>query len=1437
MLQRPSRQPGNWPFSRLIAAATLIAVASPLVLVACEHAKTWRNAEPWDKSFTRRMADPDQEAAELAARMHEPAPAIGEHDEATVLANSAGCISCHGPTDEPDMHPTIKLAIGCTDCHGGDASITSTLAAPGRPGEPGTPITDDAYLAAMNRAHILPRNPQAWYGSPTIAYGDHHAEDPSRLHGSRTPEGSATLLLRESPEFIRFINPGDLRVADFACGACHAQEVANNRHSMMTHGAQLWGAALYNNGSIPNKVPRFGESYSAFGIPQRLQGAIAKAQWDKEADRLDISVRRPSATELSHTLNNGVIPALDPLPVWNISQPGNMLRIFERGTRLPVPGGPTPNPPPSDIGNPNPLAEGGRPDKGLSPRGLGTLNRTDPVFLGLQKTRLLDPMLSMPGTNDHPGDFRHSGCTACHTPYANDRDPAHSTPELAAMGNMGRSHSIDPTLPKNESGHPARHILTSAIPTSQCIVCHMHPGTSFANQYLGTTWWDNESDGQFMYPAREAKRTDEQRWTSLRRNPDDTAARGLWGNLDPDEFSHAGERAGDDFLERSGKPRDGASTLNDKLEHNQFADFHGHGWMFRQVHKRDRAGNLVDRGGSIIDHADPLKWNKAIHLGDVHMQGTNPMHCVDCHFRQDVHGDGNLYGEVRNAVEITCVDCHGSYNQRATLHTSGPAAPDNPRAPDSRGTNIARTRVFGKPRFYEEDGKVMQRSATDPKVVWEVVQTIDTINPESTWAKANPEAATASRYAKTIRRRASATDEIVWGDVAEPDAPAGVPPGHPPLAHDQNIMQCYTCHTSWMTSCFGCHLTMEANERTPTLHNEGQYTRNFTRYNFQVLRDDIFMLGRDSTVKGNLVVPVRSSSAVIVGSQNASREWIYSQQQTVSAEGYSGQAFNPHYPHAVSGRGTTKQCTDCHLSKDNDNNAWMAQLLLQGTNMVNFVGRYAYIAQGEAGLEAVVVTERDEPQAVLGSRLHELAYPERFDRFVNHDHRELNEAYHHDGRGILGNLSGAAILDLQLRGEYLYAARGPAGFYAFDVANIDNKGFGERIVTAPVSPLGQRLGFDTKNCVAIASPSTLAVDPARTRLSSDPSKPRAAITDPLEPHHINQEQPVHPLYAYLYIGDAEEGLILTNAATLLDGDPTNNFLERTTLDDGSTAFNPGGALTGLTSLTLAGHHAYATSPAGLIIIDLDTPTAPKVAAIIGPSDLVNPRHAAIQFRYAFITDDQGLKVIDITEPSRPRAIPAALIPLADAKKLYLCRTHALVAAGSQGLAIINITNPEQPTLEQLFTADGEVTDCRDVKAGMTNASLYAYIADGVNGLRILSLMGPDSTPNFRGFAPPLAPRLIATRKTSAPALAISKGLDRDRAVDESGHQVAVFGRIGARPMNLEEQRRLYMKDGQVWRVSNTPETAPQPFTHAPGSQPEPAKHEAPAQPPARRRRN
>jgi len=47
-------------------------------------------------------------------------------------------------------------------------------------------------------------------------------------------------------------------------------------------------------------------------------------------------------------------------------------------------------------------------------------------------------------------------------------------------------------------------------------------------------------------------------------------------------------------------------------------------------------------------------------------------------------------------------------------------------------------------------------------------------------------------------------------------------------------------------------------------------------------------------------------------------------------------------------------------------------------------------------------------------------------------------------------------------------------------------------------------------------------------------------------------------------------------------------------------------------------------------------------------------------------------------------------------------------------------------------------------------------------------------------------------------------------VDESGNPIGVFGRVGARALSLEEQRRLYLRNGHVWTVSDDPADYPSP---------------------------
>jgi hypothetical protein len=551
------------------------------------------------------------------------------------------------------------------------------------------------------------------------------------------------------------------------------------------------------------------------------------------------------------------------------------------------------------------------------------------------------------------------------------------------------------------------------------------------------------------------------------------------------------------------------------------------------------------------------------------------------------------------------------------------------------------------------------------------------------------------------------------------------------------------------------------------------------------------------TTKGHEVAPIRSSSALILSSTNINRDRIYVQQPPISAVGFSSQAFAPHYPHTER-RIETKTCSDCHISKEGDNNAIMSQLLLLGTNYVNFIGMHAWVGEDHA-VEAVRVTEYGEPQAVFGSYLQKYAYPDYYKLHVEKNHRELidwTRGKPFDPKHLLSSgetamqeeitnpseHAGGAVNCIQLRGEYLFTAAGRDGFRVYDVASIGNKDISQRIITAPDSPLGQNTHVASKNATCVALPTNQPIAPSRNTPAM-----RA----------MNQEQAFHPIYNYALVTDSEEGLILVDVNTLNDREPRNNFLRR------AITWNPDGVLKGARHATLAGHVAYIAADAGLVVVDLDDPLHPKLAAVVPLKDV---RASAIQFRYLFVTDAAGVDVLDVTHMLAPKLVPGATFPLADARKIYIARTYAYVAAGADGLVILDIEKTEHPKLYQRVTLNGQLNDARDVVIGSTNASLFAYVADGKNGLKVLQLTSPDSQPNFYGFSPEPKPELIAWRHTRHPALALSRGLERDRAVDEGGGQVAIFGRLGSRPFTRAEMEKLFMtKSGQVYTVSDQPE--------------------------------
>src|SRR6185437_15966724 len=164
----------------------------------------------------------------VALGFHYPPAATIEqsraHDDKFRANANAICIACHKPdggaavahTDSDTMH-TSGVGLTCIDCHGGPGDRIQTVRADIKP-------TDPDYNRIKFLVHVQPTaNPDLW-------------------RNREARELLYTATLQENPDFIRFINPGDLRAARVSCGTtgCHERQVHDVPKSMMTHGAMLW---------------------------------------------------------------------------------------------------------------------------------------------------------------------------------------------------------------------------------------------------------------------------------------------------------------------------------------------------------------------------------------------------------------------------------------------------------------------------------------------------------------------------------------------------------------------------------------------------------------------------------------------------------------------------------------------------------------------------------------------------------------------------------------------------------------------------------------------------------------------------------------------------------------------------------------------------------------------------------------------------------------------------------------------------------------------------------------------------------------------------------------------------------------------------------------------------------------------------------------------
>lgn len=347
--------------------------------------------------------------------------------------------------------------------------------------------------------------------------------------------------------------------------------------------------------------------------------------------------------------------------------------------------------------------------------------------------------------HERDGDYRGSGCAACHVEYSN----------------AGTYEGGDKSIDQTQKGRPRIHKISKKITVDQCQHCH-NRGARTGVSYMGLM----EADG--------------------------------YGT----PFTEDGEKQ---------------SKLHGKFYNHLQADLH------------------YDAG----------------------------LACIDCHVKEEIHGDGSLYTRKEYAVGIRCETCHGNGETAASLQTDHGVKLNNVKR---EGDVVTLTRKL--------DGEKL----TIPQISFDLV-------------KGNPKAKTAMM------------------DIPE---------------HLQKL-ECYACHARWAPQCYGCHAKQdvskpsgdwlvpseEAKTGDPSLMSK-KGNRENSSYSWSESRSYVRwedpVLGINEHGKVSPFIPGCQVIFTQVGGEND----IHNVVETTK-DGTSGLMHNPVQPHTLSKQ--ARECADCHMSQ------------------------------------------------------------------------------------------------------------------------------------------------------------------------------------------------------------------------------------------------------------------------------------------------------------------------------------------------------------------------------------------------------------------------------------------------------------------------------------------------------------------------------------------
>jgi hypothetical protein len=583
------------------------------------------------------------------------------------------CLQCHQPDEKgiETAHPWVELS--CVDCHGGD----------------------ETFGLAKEASHVpRPEGLEPEVNIKTLA---------------------ADQLDDLDPDYLRFINPGDLRVAEISCGkgspnsmvgivGCHQGVVEKNQRSVMST-----FTGHYN-------VPRF----------------LAGLQ------------DRPAVFGARDIVHEEFDPATAP--------PGAVAEI--KALRPPAP-------------DAERLSMGAVMDNYLV--------KSCPTCHAYSF-----------GPNQHPGQYRSSGCTSCHMVYKM----------------TGLSESKDPTVDKSTAPHPAKHELTSAIPTFQCAHCH------YQGARIGLLYQGFREHGFGQLPE---------------------GAQPLYASTDPRLAPYREIYEGWDS-QSQGQNEAAPPRLYGRFQ----ADFY--------VSDEDVKNNIDETPA------------------DVHFSAG--MDCADCHVGQDVHGDGNMYSTAKYQVGIRCEDCHGTVRAEIEERDDG--------------------------FFYTTGGDPLKNMRREGNAI--VLKSRRTGQDHvSRQVKAIVEADTNSYAARAMGINAATG-----------------------TSHTDTV-ECYTCHTAYRQSCYGCHVNI-SESRSQYDHQTGTVTQGKSSGSRQYYSLTDLFFGTNARGKVATVCP---SEQMFISLKDENGDIVFENQVRTTASGKLGFGWNANFQHTTTSR--AQPCSRCHVRQDQSN--------------------------------------------------------------------------------------------------------------------------------------------------------------------------------------------------------------------------------------------------------------------------------------------------------------------------------------------------------------------------------------------------------------------------------------------------------------------------------------------------------------------------------------